>query len=101
MRRIENVPMPQRVDASRVVSWAHIGDLHLTTSDEQNFKDLHSIAALFEWLASVAVSHGDGSPVRLFTLIYAVGTVVTIFMSNDATAVVLTPPSWPPFASDL
>jgi arsenical pump membrane protein len=52
-------------------------------------------------LSSVAVSHGDGSPVRLFTLIYAVGTVVTIFMSNDATAVVLTPPSWPPFASDL
>ncbi len=28
---------------------------------------------------------------RLFVLIYAVGTVVTIFMSNDATAVVLTP----------
>ena len=28
---------------------------------------------------------------RLFTLIYLVGTLVTIFMSNDATAVVLTP----------
>jgi arsenical pump membrane protein len=27
----------------------------------------------------------------LFTLVYAVGTAVTIFMSNDATAVVLTP----------
>ena len=28
---------------------------------------------------------------RLFGLIYAVGTIVTICMSNDATAVVLTP----------
>ena len=28
---------------------------------------------------------------RLFSLIFAVGVVVTIFMSNDATAVVLTP----------
>ena len=28
---------------------------------------------------------------RLFLLIYAVGTIVTIFLSNDATAVVLTP----------
>src|SRR6202042_1780913 len=28
---------------------------------------------------------------RLFALVYAAGTVVTIFMSNDATAVVLTP----------
>jgi len=32
-----------------------------------------------------------GSCVRLFTLVYGVGTLVTIFMSNDATAVVLTP----------
>ena len=28
---------------------------------------------------------------RLFTLVYGIGTLVTIFMSNDATAVVLTP----------
>jgi arsenical pump membrane protein len=32
-----------------------------------------------------------GSPGRLFALIYGVGIVVTIFLSNDATAVVLTP----------
>lgn len=30
-------------------------------------------------------------PTRLFALIYAVGALVTIFLSNDATAVVLTP----------
>jgi arsenical pump membrane protein len=32
-----------------------------------------------------------GSAARLFTLVFAVGTIVTIFLSNDATAVVLTP----------
>jgi len=46
---------------------------------------------VFGWMASVAEEHADGSAVRLFTFIYLVGTLVTIFMSNDATAVVLTP----------
>jgi arsenical pump membrane protein len=46
---------------------------------------------LFDWLAALAVKRANGSPKRLFLLVYGVGTVVTIFMSNDATAVVLTP----------
>jgi arsenical pump membrane protein len=46
---------------------------------------------VFDWLSSVAVRSAKGSCSRLFALVYAVGTVVTIFMSNDATAVVLTP----------
>ena len=46
---------------------------------------------LFDWLAAFAVKHSKGSSSRLFVLVYAVGTVVTIFLSNDATAVVLTP----------
>jgi len=46
---------------------------------------------LFDWLAALAVEHAHGSPQRLFTLVYAVGTVVTALLSNDATAVVLTP----------
>jgi arsenical pump membrane protein len=46
---------------------------------------------VFGWMASVAEEHADGSAIRLFTFIYLVGTLVTIFMSNDATAVVLTP----------
>ena len=46
---------------------------------------------VFDWLSSVAVRGADGSCIRLFTLVYAIGTIVTIFMSNDATAVVLTP----------
>src|SRR5579863_326823 len=46
---------------------------------------------LFAWLAAVATSHAKGSARRLFLLTYGVGTIVTIFLSNDATAVVLTP----------
>ena len=53
--------------------------------------ELAKIHGVFDWLAAIAVKQGDGSPARLFTLIYGVGTIVTIFMSNDATAVVLTP----------
>jgi arsenical pump membrane protein len=46
---------------------------------------------LFEWLAAKATRHANGSATRLFTLVFAVGIVVTVFLSNDATAVVLTP----------
>jgi arsenical pump membrane protein len=46
---------------------------------------------LFDWLAAYAVRHAGGSARRLFLLIYGVGALVTIFLSNDATAVVLTP----------
>ncbi|MGC2258048.1 MAG: arsenic transporter [Candidatus Sulfotelmatobacter sp.] len=46
---------------------------------------------VFDWLSAIAVRRADGSCLSLFALVYAVGTVVTVFMSNDATAVVLTP----------
>lgn len=46
---------------------------------------------LFDWVASYAVNKARGSPKRLFLLIYSVGALVTVFLSNDATAVVLTP----------
>ncbi len=46
---------------------------------------------VFDWLSSTAIRRANGSCTRLFTLVYGIGTLVTIFMSNDATAVVLTP----------
>jgi arsenical pump membrane protein len=46
---------------------------------------------VFDWLSSAALKGSHGSSARLFSLVYGVGTLVTIFMSNDATAVVLTP----------
>ncbi len=46
---------------------------------------------LFDWVAAHAVRQARGSPRRLFLLIYGVGVGVTAVLSNDATAVVLTP----------
>ena len=46
---------------------------------------------VFDWIADLAMRHAGGSPAKLFLLIYLTGTVVTALLSNDATAVVLTP----------
>jgi arsenical pump membrane protein len=46
---------------------------------------------LFDWLATQAVMHARGSAKRLFLIIYVVGALVTVLLSNDATAVVMTP----------
>jgi arsenical pump membrane protein len=53
--------------------------------------ELARAEGLFDWVAAVAVALARGSPQRLFALVYAVGTIVTVLLSNDATAVVLTP----------
>jgi arsenical pump membrane protein len=46
---------------------------------------------VFDWLSAITVRNANGSCARLFALVYTAGTLVTVFMSNDATAVVLTP----------
>ncbi len=61
------------------------------------FLGLMSISALadaagfFEWAAFTAARHSGGSARRLFINVFLVGTVVTTFLSNDATALILTP----------
>ncbi len=66
-------------------------DVYLFLTGMMLLSELARTYGVFDWLASIAVEHAGGSSTRLFTLIYGVGTVVTILMSNDATAVVLTP----------
>jgi arsenical pump membrane protein len=46
---------------------------------------------LFDWVAATAAIHAQGSITRLFLLVYVTGIATTTFLSNDATAVVLTP----------
>src|SRR5665213_4509534 len=46
---------------------------------------------VFDWIAEWALVRANHSPQRLFWLVYIVGVFVTAIMSNDATAVVLTP----------
>jgi arsenical pump membrane protein len=66
-------------------------DVYLFLTGMMILAELARREGLFDWLAAYALQHARGSGKRLFLLIYAVGTLVTILLSNDATAVVLTP----------
>jgi arsenical pump membrane protein len=66
-------------------------DVYLFLIGMMLLSELAREQGVFDWVASVAVRGANGSCSRLFLLVYGAGTVVTIFMSNDATAVVLTP----------
>lgn len=66
-------------------------DVYLFLTGMMLLAELARHEGLFDWLAALAVQRSKGSATRLFGLVYLVGTIVTIFLSNDATAVVLTP----------
>jgi arsenical pump membrane protein len=66
-------------------------DVYLFLTGMMLIAELARREGLFDWLAALAVEHARGSPQRLFLLVYAVGTLVTTLLSNDATAIVLTP----------
>lgn len=66
-------------------------DVYLFLAGMMLLAQLAQVHGVFDWLATNAVQLARGSRARLFTLIYAFGALVTIFLSNDATAVVLTP----------
>jgi arsenical pump membrane protein len=66
-------------------------DVYLFLIGMMLLSELAREQGVFDWVASVAVRGAKGSCSRLFLLVYGAGTLVTIFMSNDATAVVLTP----------
>jgi arsenical pump membrane protein len=66
-------------------------DVYLFLSGMMLLAELARKEGLFDFLAGRAASLAAGSATKLFALVYSVGTVVTVFMSNDATAVVLTP----------
>ncbi len=80
------LPLPEALAA--VLSGV---DVYLFLIGMMLLAELAREEGLFDWLAAYAVRRAAGSATRLFLLIYAVGTLVTIFLSNDATAVVLTP----------
>ena len=66
-------------------------DVYLFLTGMMLLSELARQEGLFDWLAAHAAARAKGSATRLFALVFAVGTVVTVFLSNDATAVVLTP----------
>ena len=66
-------------------------DVYLFLAGMMLLAELARSEGLFDWVAAHAVRTAAGSPRRLFGLIYLVGIAVTALLSNDATAVVLTP----------
>ena len=66
-------------------------DVYLFLAGMMLLSELAREQGVFDWVAATAVRSARGSCSRLFLLVYGAGTAVTIFMSNDATAVVLTP----------
>jgi arsenical pump membrane protein len=80
------IPLPLAIHAI-----AEGSDVYLFLAGMMLLAQLAQMHGVFNWLATIAVQHAKGSRTRLFALIYIVGTFVTIFLSNDATAVVLTP----------
>jgi arsenical pump membrane protein len=66
-------------------------DVYLFLTGMMLIAELARQEGLFDYLAALAVEHARGSPQRLFLLIYLVGTAVTVLLSNDATAIALTP----------
>jgi arsenical pump membrane protein len=66
-------------------------DVYLFLIGMMLIAEMARTTGLFDWIAAQAVRQAKGSAKRLFCIVYGVGIVVTTFMSNDATAVVLTP----------
>jgi arsenical pump membrane protein len=66
-------------------------DVYLFLTGMMVASELARKEGLFDYLAALAAKRAAGSAKKLFFLMYCVGMVVTVFMSNDATAVVLTP----------
>jgi arsenical pump membrane protein len=77
--------------ADAVAAAAKGDDVYLFLTGMMLLSELARQQGVFAYLAGVATRRAGGSPQRLFLIIYGVGALVTIFLSNDATAVVLTP----------
>ena len=81
-----------------LLPWRDVGravakgsDVYLFLVGMMLLAELARREGLFDYAAAVAVKHARGSASCLFALVYAIGVVVTVLLSNDATAVVLTP----------
>lgn len=75
-------------------AWAAVRsgmDVYLFLAGMMLLAELARNHGVFDWLAAEAMAHARESQARLFVLVYGIGIVVTALLSNDATAVLLTP----------
>ncbi len=66
-------------------------DVYLFLAGMMILAELARRERVFDWSAAMAARLARGSARRLFDLVFLTGVVVTALLSNDATAVVLTP----------
>lgn len=66
-------------------------DVYLFLTGMMLLAEMAKRQGLFDWIAASAARAAGGSSRRLFLLVYVAGVGVTALLSNDATAVVLTP----------
>ena len=66
-------------------------DVYLFLAGMMLLSELARENGVFDWIASISITHSRNSARRLFLLLYLAGIAVTICLSNDATAIVLTP----------
>src|SRR6202451_282454 len=57
-------------------------DVYLFLTGMMLLSELARKEGVFDWLAGLAVAAARGSRARLFSLVYIVGIVVTVFLSN-------------------
>ena len=82
----------QLIEPASIVSGAARGsDVYLFLAGMMLLAEMGRRHGVFDWLAAHTARAAAGSGHRLFLLVYLAGTVVTVLLSNDATAVVLTP----------
>ena len=77
--------------AAAIGAVAKGADVYLFLTGMMLLSEVARAEGLFDWVAATAAIHSKGSTAKLFALVYATGIVTTTFLSNDATAVVLTP----------
>jgi arsenical pump membrane protein len=66
-------------------------DVYLFLAGMMILAEMAREEGVFDWIADAAGRQAHGSSKRLFLFTYLAGTIVTALLSNDATAVVLTP----------
>ena len=80
------IPLPLAASAA-----AKGSDVYFFLAGMMLLAELARHEGVFDWIADIAIRRSRGSASRLFLLVYCTGVAVTALLSNDATAVVLTP----------
>jgi arsenical pump membrane protein len=66
-------------------------DVYLFLAGMMLLAELAALEGVFDWAAGVMARAARGSAMRLFAYVYALAVLITVTLSNDATAVVFTP----------